>query len=315
MDEGNSERLTSMLGSARPVALSIVLGALLQGSIPELRADWFHHGQTQTTTTVTRTSGHHHGVAASTTQLALVPTGQVTRLSLVPSSNLMVSGTMTGQTLQLVTLTNSPGSLTVSMPNTLQVSSGVSLWNGLMLVPQSPTTLKASSGSGPMTDYDYQVLTAGHGGSIPKFLDFEKVLKNKLEELIAQKGSILNQDEITTLLLDFAKGYLNSTGFGFLVDGAIEPILKRLIAKLFQERQAANGGGGSVSPTPSGNTIPAAGGTFDVTGAITGRIVLTPVNGPVPTPPAPVPNPPTPGTNTTLPSDLKKDGGTVAPSP
>jgi hypothetical protein len=65
-------------------------------------------------------------------------------------------------------------------------------------------------------------------------------------------------------------------------------------------------GGDVLKPLPGNGTgLPASGGTFDVTGTITGRITLTPASG----------SPPTdPGTNP-LPKQLKNDGGTTAPSP
>ena len=304
---GCTERFTSMMNSRRLSAWLVVLGAFPALASRPASAQLFHHGQTQIQTTriVTRTSGgHHHGTVAPVgTTLTLVPVGTMTQLSLVPSTAVQFGGGTTGfSPLQPVTLSNPLAGSAYQV----QLSTGSNFSTGVAMMAQPASNLRAASGSGPMTDNDYQILAAGHGGSFTKVVGFESVLKQKLEDLISQKGSVLNEDELTTLLLDFAKSYLSSTGFGFLIDGAIEPILKRLIGKLLQDRKPSNGGNGPITPPNGNNTIPAGGGTFDVTGVVTGRIVLTPVGNTDPNKNPVVP----PNT----PKSLKNDGRRFRPS-
>ena len=160
-----------------------------------------------------------------------------------------------------------------------------------------------SAGSGDPTDYEYQVLTAGLGGSLIKFKNFEDVLRNKARDLLANRSG-LSQSELTTLLVDFAKTTLNATGFGFLIDPAIETIIKKLADKIFRENQSG-GQGQQGTVTPPNPVIPATGSRFDFT--VTGRLTLSPVSGGEP------PSGPTP--NGGRPPDLTPGGGSVAPSP
>jgi hypothetical protein len=88
------------------------------------------------------------------------------------------------------------------------------------------------------------------------------------------------------------------------------PLINNFLNDLIQASGQGNGNG-PLQPLPQPETS-ATGGTFDATGVVNGRIVLTPVTGPTPPPPPPNTNPPG-----TLPPKLKDDGsgGSVAPSP
>jgi hypothetical protein len=188
-------------------------------------------------------------------------------------------------------------------------------------VPASPVSASpapVSSGGTPaltaggVTDYDFQLLSAGFGGSFVKVANFEKALKDRLEQLIAGQGGILNPQTLAPLLGEFAKSFLQTNGFGFLIDAAVEPTLNRLIGKLIQERQQAGGAtqpGGAAGPA----TIPAGGGTFQVTGSFNGTITLTPAGTTQPVSPD-QPTQPTPPQPEGIPAELDNEGGQVAPS-
>jgi len=248
--------------------------------------DWFgwHHGQTVWLVNQPTTTQSIVTVPATTTTQF--------RQAFVPSTN--------------ASLTLTPGLTTsVGSSNTFfVVQQGTTSPVGVTLAPQmSGNVSGVSVGPGGVTDNDYQVLASGFGGSFLKAQGFEKFLKDQLENLINQKGNVLNQQELTTLLLDAAKGFLSSNGFGFLINDAVEPIIKRLIGKVIQDRQGSqpalpNGN----KPAPNGSVIPSGGATFD----ITGRITLTPTQAGQLKPPLP-PGP--------LPTSLTPSGGQVAPSP
>ena len=265
--------------------------------------DWFgwHHGQTLWVVNQPTT----------TQSIVTVPATTMTQLRLAPVTQLPLGTVTAGQTLQFVPSTNAPLTLTpglttsVGSSNTFfVVQQGTTSPVGVTLAPQiSGNVSGVSVGPGGVTDNDYQVLASGFGGSFLKAQGFEKFLKDQLENLINQKGNVLNQQELTTLLLDAAKGFLSSNGFGFLINDAVEPIIKRLIGKVIQDRQGSqpalpNGN----KPAPNGSVIPSGGATFD----ITGRITLTPTQaGHIKPPPPPGP----------LPTSLTPSGGQVAPSP
>ncbi|MFO0891191.1 MAG: hypothetical protein U0790_18860 [Isosphaeraceae bacterium] len=179
----------------------------------------------------------------------------------------------------------------------------------------------------------------GFGGSHHRLQGLIQFLRNRLELLIRQKGGVLSEQELTTLLLDAAKSFMLGNGFGFLINEAVEPIIKRLISQLLRDRQASTPSAPNEDvpappappgpgPRPSGD-VPASGAiTFEVSG----RIILTPTGGrlpdspstpvgpqpvtPGPQPVGPQPQPVTPQPNPgTMPDDLKNEGGRVAPSP
>jgi len=196
-----------------------------------------------------------------TTQLA----PQIQSLQLVPQ----VQTTQLAPQVQTVQFTPQVQLQVAPQTQSLQFVAQVQSLQGAQ---QNGGTPSVATGTGEPTDYDYQVLTTGFGGSTTKLRNFEGILRNKARELLANRRG-LSEQELTTLILDFAKSSLSSSGFGFLIDAAIEPILKRLVGKVFQEHQAAPPNQPANQNVPS-QPIPAGGATFD----ITGRITLTPAS-------------------------------------
>ena len=79
------------------------------------------------------------------------------------------------------------------------------------------------------------VLAVGFGNRPSKVNALSDHLKGLLPGLL---GKGLSGDQITTLLMDAAKSFMTNQGFGFVINDAIEPILKRLIAQLLQQNPA-----------------------------------------------------------------------------
>ena len=295
---------------------------------------WFHHGMYYRSSVVTNFPGQTIMLApgssvtgvqfapVATQQLMLSPltttqfTGQT--LQLVPASagqtlQLAPSAT-TAQTLQLVpsstatqTLQLAPSTLMLSPPVTPYVvnsSSGTTL----TLTPQSSGAQTLTMGTAGATDIDkaYQVLTLGFNNQRSKLDAFEGAMKKKLGDLLNAGGSVLSNQDLTSILLSIAKDFLKTpeSGFaGLIVNDALEPFLSNVISNIVQNR---TGGKDQTPPaqTPPTN-VPAGGMSFDVTG----RIVLTPTGG---VPAANGNKRPVPPPSTT--TDLKTDpGGSAAP--
>jgi hypothetical protein len=257
---------------------------------------------------------------SSTQAVALVPaTAMTPQLRTVPFTQLQ-AGTMPG--LQLVsgnTAFTTPG-LTVSAgtPTTYYVvpqGGGVSA--GLQVAPQVGAGAQGlTAGTGGVTDYDYQVLTAGLGGSFLKFQGFQKFLGDQLNNLLNQNSG-LTKDLLIPILLDAAKGYLTSQGFGFLLDPNVEAIIKRLIGKVIDDRMGSQGSNGNQNngkqTTPSGPTpsVPTGGFTFTVSGTI----VLTPAGSGSTPPTKPNGSSPPPSNGGPMPDNLTPDQPGLSPPP
>jgi hypothetical protein len=279
--------LASMMHVACSIATTLLLspGAFAGG----LGFQWFHHGYSTT------------AVQAAPATVSLVPVSavsnvrqvQMTGVSLTPVSAVQI------QSVQFV-----PQTATIQLvPQTQSMQAGV----------QSAAP-SVSAGTGDPTEYDYQVLSSGLKGFL-NFKNFEDLLRKKAGEFLANRGGRTDQ-EIENLLLDFARSSLSSSGFGFLIDAAVEPILKRLIGKVLKDnRPASDSKPPAPSPQPTPNGPTGGGGTFEIRGTITLIPVSggAPNNGPGPVAPpqtGPV-APPPPG----MPSDLTPDGGSAAPPP
>ena len=225
---------------------------------------------------------------ASVQAVALVPASTTSHhLQLSPFTHLQM-GTTSG--LRLVpantALTTTGLTLPVGSPAAYYVpQQGAGPGSAPIVAPHTGVTQGLTAGPGGVTDYDYQTLATGLGGSFLNVQTFEKFLGDELDKLLNQNGN-LNQSQLTTLLLDVAKGYLTSKGFGFLLDPAVDAIIKRLIGKVFQDRNSAQGGSSGSSPIPAPNgskpttdpgtvVVPSGGFTY----IISGQIVFTPANG------------------------------------
>ena len=143
------------------------------------------------------------------------------------------------------------------------------------------TTPTAQSFQSPMTaaspeEQDYQFLSQGFGGRISPIHSLERFVGNEIDRL--SKRGVLSRQEVATLVLDAAKGYLTSQGFGF-VGPAVDPVLKRLIGRVIGGRwvpDRPNDSTGDETPTPAPSpstnttrTDPAVGGVFRITGTVT----------------------------------------------
>ncbi len=175
---------------------------------------------------------------------------------------------------------------------------GTPALSNLMFAPQPGGHQGVSVGVGAnaVSDQDYLVLSSGFRNSFSKVTNFEQFLKGKLDELLKDRGKGLDKSEIAAILLNVAKDFLTSNGFGFIINDAVEPILKRLINKLIQERQPTTP---DTTPGPRPD-IPSGGGRFE----ISGTIILTPSS-------SRRENPPTPSGS----SSDQGDKGSPAPHP
>jgi hypothetical protein len=125
-------------------------------------------------------------------------------------------------------------------------------------------------------EQDYQFLSQGFGGRITPIHSLERFVGDEIDRL--SKRGVLSRQEVATLVLDAAKGYLASQGFGF-VGPAVDPVLKRLVDRLIVGRSIPNepngpAGGATPPPTPSHSTNstqtqPASAGVFRITGTVT----------------------------------------------
>ena len=313
------------MATSRPIGLIVLMVAC--GFLPLLPSRpavaggfWWQHGNGQTVMMA----------QPSTAQVVtLVPANTTThQLQFSPFSHLQM-GTMTGLRLAPAnTAITAPGlTLSAGSPTTYYVvQQGVGSASAPVVAPQAVGGSRGlKSGAGGVTDQDYQILTTGLGGSFLSVQSFEQFLANELDKLMNQSSG-LNKDQLTTLLLDAAKAYLTSQGFGFLLDPTVDAIITRLIGKVFQDRQASRK---SSTPTNSGTTppnggnapsngsgkVPSGGFTFTVSG----QVVLTPANVPGNTPTGNVPGntptgnvPVTPPTGT-LPLDLTPAESNLSP--
>jgi len=299
----------------RLAALLLTAGAIpvaLEGSANA--GGWLFHGH-----------GHGHGqqsvilvqpVQAHAVQVLPAATN-LHHLNLAPATQLQLG---TGSTLQAGQLQTS--NLTAPALTTYYVVQGTT--NPAATPAHNALTVN-SAAAGELTDNDYNVLSANIGNSPTRVRGLERAIAAEVEKLFGQGG--LGPNQIETLAFDAAETFLS----GFVPEPiikALEPIIAKFIKKAVQDRQARQGGGTpdqtpapplpGVNPVlPGGAVVPAAGGTFNVTGQIT----FTPVNGgaggsgPAVAPPGgsgPAVGPATPATPS---SDLKPDEDGLEPPP
>jgi hypothetical protein len=303
------------MAKSMPIRLAVLLA--VWGILPVLPSRpavaggfWWQHGYGYGQPTMMMAQ------PSPTQVLTVVPATTTSRcLQLTPFTQLQVGTTAGLQLAPATTPLTTPGlTLSTGSPTSYYVvQPGLGSVSGLTLAPQVGAGSRGlTAGPGGVTDQDYQVLATGFGGSFINVQNFEQFLANQLDKLINQNTG-LSQDQIITLLLDVAKGYLTSQGFGFLLDPTVDTIIKRLIGKVIQNRQASQGSGGGANGGTSGGTnggtfnIPAGGFTFNVSG----QIVLTPSGSGTVTPPPS--NPQNPPNRTGLPQRLTQDQPNLPP--
>jgi len=175
---------------------------------------------------------------------------------------------------------------------------------------QSPGNLVAAGTGSGLTDYDLSVLATGFGNKLSKIDALRDHLKLNLTDLL---GRGFSADRITTLLVDAAKAYLTSQGFGFLINDAIEPILRKLVGQVIRDQPG--------TPTePEEPTLPT-GKIGTQTFTISGTVTLTPTGTKTKPkkPPVGPKKPPIDPKKTTMPDDLTptdgSDDDSAAPPP
>ena len=243
--------------------LATVLGHAFLNRPASAWEHWLHHGYTQGTVAVVQPTTVH--------AVTLVPATAVSHLQVGTVPGLQVAPMQAALGSPALTVSTSPAMTYYVVPQA--AVAGTSL-------AAAPTGLRASAaGAGDVTDQDYQILTTGLGGSFLNVQDLEKFLGEQLNGLRNKNGG-LEQGQLTILLVDLAKGYLTSHGFGFLLDPTIDGVLKRLIGKVIKGQQAPSGGNNGTTPT-NGNTTPTNGSSPIPAGGFTyvvsGQITLTPV--------------------------------------
>src|SRR5271157_401180 len=244
-------------------------------------ADGFHwhHWQGRTTMVVSGVPASNVSfVPVSAMQAVSVAPTTTSGLQFVPVGAVQSSGVSAGQVVQFT-----PVSASMFVPSGVG-SSGVVFVQGSTTQAQSgfvPVGQSAGTSSfggvgagGGTPDYDLSVLAVGFGNRPSKVNALSDHLKGLLPGLL---GKGLSGDQNTTLLMDAAKSFMTNQGFGFVINDAIEPILKRLIAQLLQQSPApAPSNNKNNAPVPPNTPSPSVGGqSFTVTGTI----VLTPATG------------------------------------
>ena len=272
-----------------PVAVALASLVTLTAGRSEAGGFRLHHGHQSSSVVTTRGQTVRFGTTANTLTFGPATTFTGQSLQLAPTA-------FTGQSLQLA-----PNTLTSGPQTTLQLVGGASTGSSLTLSGQNSgaQTLTLNSGANDL-DTAYQVLTLGFGNNAAKVIDLEEALNGKLETLSLGAGGGLNEIDLRSILLETARGFLRTNGFGILIDGAVEPILGRIIDKVIGNRRARRNGGRQpnnqggatrpAQPTTPTIEIPAGGRSFN----ISGRIILTPSSvGPEPVEPDTVPPPDT----------------------
>jgi hypothetical protein len=292
----------------RLAPFAFALGISLAAPIEQAEAgDFFFH------------RGFHHSTVVTTRgqTLNLAPVSTNT-LTLTPATTLQLAPTtITGQTLHLA-------------PQTLRLVGGTTSGSTLTFTVQNPggQTLNLGSGTNDI-DAAYQTLSLGFGNNAGKVVRLEQALNDKLDTLSRGVGDVLSDVDLNAILVDTAKGFLNSNGFASVI-GDLEPVLGKVVSKVIANRRARRNRTQPAATRPDQDTEPTpdeepaaptitpapSGGGRSFT--ISGRIILTPdANGPASAPPvvsstpiAPdTPNPP----NTSNAPITPESGVTSAP--
>ena len=158
------------------------------------------------------------------------------------------------------------------------------------------------------------LLAQGFGGKLSLLRSLEDFIKGEVGKNLNR--GILNKNEISTLVLDGAKGFLTANGFG-LPAALVEPILKRVIGRVIGNTGTSDDGNNGTTQQPVAKP---GGGGVSSAGAfeITGKVYLTPVKDPNMTgtvtqgtgPPKPTTRPQTSNTFT-----IPNAGENVVPNP